>query len=212
MRSNAGVVKKRFKCFAPTWMYLQRHAHPAHALPCSPARDMSTIETAPAHRLQVTVADYDEKRPGVPFSVTYQRSGVFSAQSRGHHLELLKNLQGIVPEARILVGHGQMKADELEEVMTTFINGEADVLLSTTIIESGIDIPNANTITDRADRFGLSDLYQLRGRGRNKHQGTLACGCRYAALLADVCRISAIKQQFARQRIQNRHARFGDPQ
>src|SRR6185369_3825463 len=81
-------------------------------------------------------------------------------------------LRTLVPRARLLVGHGQMDADDLEEVMTRFINGEADVLLSTTIIESGIDIPNANTIIiDRADRFGLSDLYQLRGRvGRYKHQ------------------------------------------
>jgi transcription-repair coupling factor (superfamily II helicase) len=71
----------------------------------------------------------------------------------------------LVPEARILVGHGQMDKDELEVVMHTFVKGEADVLLATTIIETGIDIPNANTILiDRADRFGLADLYQLRGR------------------------------------------------
>jgi transcription-repair coupling factor (superfamily II helicase) len=74
-------------------------------------------------------------------------------------------LRALVPTAKIIVGHGQMHADDLENVMTTFINGEADVLLSTTIIESGLDIPNANTIIiDRADRFGLADLYQLRGR------------------------------------------------
>ena len=85
-------------------------------------------------------------------------------------------------------GHGQMDADELEEVMTTFVNGEADVLLSTTIIESGLDIPNANTIIiDRADRFGLSDLYQLRGRvGRYKHQAyAYLLLPRHAGLLAD---------------------------
>src|SRR6185436_17519299 len=87
---------------------------------------------------------------------------------------------------------------ELEEVMTRFVNGEADVLLSTTIIESGLDIPNANTIIiDRADRFGLSDLYQLRGRvGRYKHQAYAYLMIpRHAGLLSDARkRISAIKQ------------------
>src|SRR5436190_1443713 len=91
-----------------------------------------------------------------------------------------------------------MHADDLERVMTQFVNGEADVLLSTTIIESGIDIPNANTIIiDRADRFGLSDLYQLRGRvGRYKHQAyAYLLLPRHAGLLTDARkRISAIKQ------------------
>jgi transcription-repair coupling factor (superfamily II helicase) len=107
-------------------------------------------------------------------------------------------LQSLVPKARIVVGHGQMNSDELEEVMTKFVNGEADVLLSTTIIESGLDIPNANTIIiDRADRFGLSDLYQLRGRvGRYKHQAYAYLMLpRHAQLLTDVRkRISAMKQ------------------
>jgi transcription-repair coupling factor (superfamily II helicase) len=91
-----------------------------------------------------------------------------------------------------------MHADDLEEVMTQFVNGEADVLLSTTIIESGLDIPNANTIIiDRADRFGLSELYQLRGRvGRYKHQAyAYLLLPRHARLLTDVRkRISAMKQ------------------
>jgi transcription-repair coupling factor (superfamily II helicase) len=91
-----------------------------------------------------------------------------------------------------------MHADDLEQVMTKFVNGDADVLLSTTIIESGIDIPNANTIIiDRADRFGLSDLYQLRGRvGRYKHQAhAYLLLPRHAGLLVDARkRISAIKQ------------------
>jgi transcription-repair coupling factor (superfamily II helicase) len=107
-------------------------------------------------------------------------------------------LQTLVPDARIVVGHGQMHADDLEEVMTTFVNGQADVLLSTTIIESGLDIPNANTIIiDRADRFGLSELYQLRGRvGRYKHQAyAYLLLPRHARLLTDVRkRISAMKQ------------------
>jgi len=107
-------------------------------------------------------------------------------------------LRTLLPHARIVVGHGQMHSDELEEVMTSFVNGEADVLLSTTIIESGLDIPNANTIIiDRADRFGLSDLYQLRGRvGRYKHQAyAYMLLPRHAGLLADVRkRLTAIKQ------------------
>src|SRR5439155_12735070 len=89
-------------------------------------------------------------------------------------------------------------SDDLEEVMTQFVNGASDVLLSTTIIESGLDIPNANTIIiDRADRFGLSDLYQLRGRvGRYKHQAyAYLLLPRHGGLVADVRkRISAIKQ------------------
>jgi transcription-repair coupling factor (superfamily II helicase) len=111
---------------------------------------------------------------------------------------MLVKLKSLVPAARIVVGHGQMHADDLEEVMTKFVNGEADVLLSTTIIESGLDIPNANTIIiDRADRFGLSELYQLRGRvGRYKHQAyAYLLLPRHARLLTDVRkRISAMKQ------------------
>jgi len=107
-------------------------------------------------------------------------------------------LCALLPKARIVVGHGQMGSDDLEEVMSRFVNGEADVLLSTTIIESGIDIPNANTIIiDRADRFGLSDLYQLRGRvGRYKHQAyAYLLIPRHARMLTDARkRISAIKQ------------------
>jgi transcription-repair coupling factor (superfamily II helicase) len=114
-------------------------------------------------------------------------------------IEVMRSkLQSLVPDARIVVGHGQMEADELEVVMTKFVNGEADVLLSTTIIESGLDIPNANTIIiDRADRFGLSQLYQLRGRvGRYKHQAfAYLLLPRHARLLTDVRkRISAMKQ------------------
>ena len=111
---------------------------------------------------------------------------------------IARKLQTLVPHARIVVGHGQLHSDDLEEVMTRFVNGEADVLLSTTIIESGLDIPNANTIIiDRADRFGLSDLYQLRGRvGRYKHQAyAYLLLPRHAGLLTDARkRISAIKQ------------------
>jgi len=124
---------------------------------------------------------------------------VFFLHNRVTTIEtMLAKLKTLVPHARIVVGHGQMDADTLEDVMTKFVNGEADVLLSTTIIESGLDIPNANTIIiDRADRFGLSELYQLRGRvGRYKHQAyAYLLLPRHARLLADVRkRISAMKQ------------------
>src|SRR5206468_9676918 len=81
-------------------------------------------------------------------------------------------LQEIVPDARIVIAHGQQSADELEEAMVKFVRRDADVLVATTIIESGLDIPNANTIfIDEADRYGLADLHQLRGRvGRYKHR------------------------------------------
>ncbi len=124
---------------------------------------------------------------------------VFFLHNRVVTIETMaQKLRALLPGARIVVGHGQMHSDDLEEVMTQFINGEADILLSTTIIESGLDIPNANTIIiDRADRFGLSDLYQLRGRvGRYKHQAyAYLLLPRHAGLLADVRkRLSAIKQ------------------
>jgi len=124
---------------------------------------------------------------------------VFYLHNRVFDIETVaQRLRALLPKARIVVGHGQMNSDDLEEVMTAFVNGEADVLLSTTIIESGLDIPNANTILiDRADRFGLSDLYQLRGRvGRYKHQAyAYLLLPRHAGLLTDARkRISAIKQ------------------
>ena len=85
---------------------------------------------------------------------------------------VVDKLKRIVPEVRIRVGHGQMNEGELEQVMVDFIDHRFDLLLATTIIESGVDIANANTIfIDDADRYGLSDLHQLRGRvGRYKHQ------------------------------------------
>jgi transcription-repair coupling factor (superfamily II helicase) len=166
------------------------------------ARDMSTIQTPPHDRLPVeTIAtQYDERVIRDAIQRELNRGGqVFFLHNRVMTIETMRaKLQSLVPQARIVVGHGQMESDELEEVMTKFVNGEADVLLSTTIIESGLDIPNANTIIiDRADRFGLSDLYQLRGRvGRYKHQAfAYLLLPRHARLLTDVRkRISAIRQ------------------
>ena len=166
------------------------------------ARDMSTIQTPPNDRLPVEtiVIEYDERTIRDAIKREMARGGqVFFLHNRVTTIYTMQQkLQMLVPDARIVVGHGQMNADDLEEVMTTFINGDADVLLSTTIIESGLDIPNANTIIiDRADRFGLSDLYQLRGRvGRYKHQAYAYLMLpRSAGMLSDVRkRISAMKQ------------------
>jgi transcription-repair coupling factor (superfamily II helicase) len=166
------------------------------------ARDMSTIQTPPHDRLPVEtiVVQYDERVIRDAIQRELNRGGqVFFLHNRVMTIETMRSkLQTLAPQARIVVGHGQMESDELEEVMTKFVNGEADVLLSTTIIESGLDIPNANTIIiDRADRFGLSDLYQLRGRvGRYKHQAyAYLLLPRHASLLTDVRkRISAIRQ------------------
>ncbi|MCW5555035.1 MAG: DEAD/DEAH box helicase, partial [Verrucomicrobiae bacterium] len=166
------------------------------------ARDMSTIQTPPHDRLPVEtiVTEYDERIIRDAIQRELNRGGqVFFLHNRVMTIQTMQQkLQQLVPHARIVVGHGQMHADDLEEVMTRFVDGDADVLLSTTIIESGLDIPNANTIIiDRADRFGLSDLYQLRGRvGRYKHQAyAYLLLPRHARLLTDVRkRISAMKQ------------------
>jgi transcription-repair coupling factor (superfamily II helicase) len=166
------------------------------------ARDMSTIQTPPHDRLPVEtiVLQYDERVIRDAIQRELNRGGqVFFLHNRVMTIQTMADrLKKLLPHARIVVGHGQMPEHELEEVMTKFVNGEADVLLSTTIVESGLDIPNANTIIiDRADRFGLSDLYQLRGRvGRYKHQAyAYLLLPRHASLLTDVRkRISAIKQ------------------
>ncbi len=166
------------------------------------ARDMSTIETPPQDRLPVEtiVAQYDERLIRDAIRRELNRGGqVFYLHNRVFDIDLAaRKLRELVPEARVAIGHGQMHSDQLEEVMTSFVNGDCDVLLSTTIIESGLDIPNANTIIiDRADRFGLSDLYQLRGRvGRYKHQAyAILLLPRHAGLLSEARkRLSAIKQ------------------
>jgi len=166
------------------------------------ARDLSTIQSPPLDRLPVetVVTQYDERLIRDAIRREMNRGGqVFFLHNRVGTIETMARKVGeLVPDARILVGHGQMQSDALEGVMARFVDGEADVLLSTTIIESGLDIPNANTIIiDRADRFGLSDLYQLRGRvGRYKHQAyAYLLIPRHAGLLADARkRLGAIRQ------------------
>ena len=133
------------------------------------ARDMSTIETPPPNRVPVstTVCAYDERVIRDAIRREMKRGGqTFFLHNRVKSIDqMASRIRQLVPEARILIGHGQMDKADLEVVMRTFVAGDADVLLATTIIETGIDIPNANTILiDRADRFGLADLYQLRGR------------------------------------------------
>jgi transcription-repair coupling factor (superfamily II helicase) len=133
------------------------------------ARDMSSIETAPPNRLPVdtTICAYDERVIRTAIQRELKRGGqVYYLYNRVASIDnMAKKIGFLVPDARIDIGHGQMQAEMLEDVMHKFVNRQTDVLVSTTIIESGIDIPNANTIIiDRADRFGLADLYQLRGR------------------------------------------------
>jgi transcription-repair coupling factor (superfamily II helicase) len=132
-------------------------------------RDMSTIETPPEERLPIKtyVTEFDDHLVREAITREMERGGqVYFVHNRVHNIELLaRQLRDIVPEAEILIGHGQMHEDQLEKVMLDFTEGKADVLVCTTIIESGLDIPNVNTIIiNNADRFGLAQLYQLRGR------------------------------------------------
>lgn len=166
------------------------------------ARDMSSIETPPVNRqpVQTSVCPYDERIMKKAMERELERGGqIFLLHNRVKTIELFRDrIQALVPKARIVIGHGQMPKEELEKVMRTFVQGKADILLATTIIESGIDIPNANTIIiDRADRFGLADLYQLRGRvGRAGHRAYAYLMLpRSAATTGDARkRVSAIKQ------------------
>jgi transcription-repair coupling factor (superfamily II helicase) len=132
-------------------------------------RDMSIIETPPKDRLaiQTNVVKFDAQVIARAIRTELARGGqVFFVHNRVESIYSMGNLiQRLVPEARLVVGHGQMGEHTLEKAMLDFMAHKADVLLSTTIIENGIDIPNANSmIVNRADRYGLSQLYQLRGR------------------------------------------------
>ena len=132
-------------------------------------REMSVIDTPPPNRRPVatTVCPYDERIIRSAIEKEIARQGqVFFLHNRVKSIEgMRRRLMDLVPGARVEVGHGQMESEQLEDVMSRFIRHEFDVLVCTTIIESGVDIPNANTILiDRADRFGLADLYQIRGR------------------------------------------------
>ncbi|HEY1683863.1 MAG TPA: transcription-repair coupling factor [Tepidisphaeraceae bacterium] len=139
-------------------------------------RDISSLTQAPQDRRSVVteVMPFDKQRIKMAIERELAREGqVYFVHNRvSNIIEMADQVQQLVPNARIIVGHGQMEEGELEQVMLQFIRHEADILVCTTIIESGLDIANANTIfINQADRFGLSELHQLRGRvGRWKHR------------------------------------------
>ncbi len=146
-------------------------------------RDLSSIHSAPEARLPVKtfVSEHSEDVIKEAILREMERGGqVFYLHNRVRTIhQAADDIRKLVPQARVIIGHGQMAESDLEEVMVDFANGDADVLVCTTIIESGLDMPNVNTlIVERADRFGLAQLYQLRGRvGRGQHRA-------YAYLLA----------------------------
>ena len=132
-------------------------------------RDLSTITTAPTKRLPVhtIVAQYDPALVGAAISRELVRGGqIFYLHNRVKTIDAAaEKVRELAPDAKVAVAHGQMSPAQLEDIMGEFVNGTIDILVSTTIIESGIDIPNANTIIiERADHFGLAELHQLRGR------------------------------------------------
>jgi transcription-repair coupling factor (superfamily II helicase) len=139
-------------------------------------RDVSIIQTPPEGRLPIRtfLQPYEERLVRQAIIRELEREGqVYFVRNRVAGIEAVaQKLRGLVPEARVLVGHGQMPEDQLEKVMMSFSHQEADVLLCSTIIESGLDIPNVNTIViDHAESLGLAQLYQLRGRvGRGVNQ------------------------------------------
>ncbi len=139
-------------------------------------RDMSVIETPPKDRMaiQTIVAKFDEKLIRTAIEVELERGGqTYFVHNRVETIyELAAKIRELVPQARVVVGHGQMPEAELERTMLAFMDGEYDVLCATSIIENGLDISRANTIIiNRADRHGLSELYQLRGRvGRSNRR------------------------------------------
>jgi transcription-repair coupling factor (superfamily II helicase) len=147
-------------------------------------RDISNLETPPRDRLAIEtrIARFDHQLIRHAIVRELNREGqVYFVHNRVYNIqEIADRLQSIVPEARIVVGHGQMPEHQLEQAMLRFVRREADILVATTIIESGLDIPNVNTIfINQADNYGLADLHQLRGRvGRYKHRA-------YAYLLLD---------------------------
>ncbi len=166
------------------------------------ARDLSVIETPPVDRLpiQTVVKSYDDKLVTEAIRHEVRRGGqVFYLHNRVQTIEAVaQHLRQLAPEVSVGVGHGQMDEVELERVMTDFVAGRYQVLVCTTIIESGLDIPNCNTIIiEGADRFGLSQLYQLRGRvGRFRHQAYAYLLLHRHARLLDHARhrLNAIRQ------------------
>ncbi|MCY2685619.1 transcription-repair coupling factor [Salinimicrobium sp. TH3] len=166
------------------------------------ARDLSTITTAPPNRYPIEshVIRFSEETIRDAISYEIQRGGqVFFIHNRVENIkEVAGMIQRLVPDAKIGIGHGQMEGKKLETLMLKFMNGEFDVLVSTTIVESGLDVPNANTIfINNANNFGLSDLHQMRGRvGRsNKKAFCYFITPPYSAMTDDARkRITALEQ------------------
>ncbi|HKF24806.1 MAG TPA: transcription-repair coupling factor, partial [Candidatus Acidoferrum sp.] len=165
-------------------------------------RDMSIIETPPRDRLaiQTSVSSFSEELVRKAIETELERDGqVYFIHNRVESIYSLASLVSkLVPKARVVVGHGQMGEKELEQVMLKFIRDEADVLVATTIVENGLDIPRANTILiNRADRLGLSELYQLRGRvGRSNQRAYAYLLVPPQTVLSEVARkrLSAMKE------------------
>lgn len=166
------------------------------------ARDLSVITTPPPNRypIETNVVGFNEELIRDAISYEIQRNGqVFFINNRIENIkEVAGMIQRLVPGARVGIGHGQMDGKKLEELMLAFMNGEFDVLVATTIIESGLDVPNANTIfINNANNFGLSDLHQMRGRvGRSNKKAFCYFICPpYSAMTDDARkRIQALEQ------------------
>ena len=166
------------------------------------ARDLSVITTAPPNRypIQSNVIRFNEETIRDAVSYEIQRGGqVFFIHNRIENIkEVAGMIQRLVPDAKIGIGHGRLDGKKLEHLMLAFMNGEFDVLVSTTIVDSGLDVPNANTIfINNANNFGLSDLHQMRGRvGRsNKKAFCYFITPEYSAMTADARkRITALEQ------------------
>ncbi|MCO4822215.1 MAG: transcription-repair coupling factor, partial [Flavobacteriaceae bacterium] len=166
------------------------------------ARDLSVITTPPPNRYPIEshVIRFNEETIRDAVSYEVQRGGqIFFIHNRIENIkEVAGMIQRLVPDAKIGIGHGQMEGKKLEQLMLGFINGEFDVLVSTTIVESGLDVPNANTIfINNANNFGLSDLHQMRGRvGRsNKKAFCYFITPEYSAITEDARkRITALEQ------------------
>ena len=140
------------------------------------ARDLSIMTTPPPNRqpIDTQIIPFDEARIRDAIAFELERGGqVFFVHNRVENIrEVAGMIQWIVPDARVAIGHGQMEGKELEQLLLGFMEGRFDVLVSTTIVENGLDVPNANTILiHQAQNFGLSDLHQRRGRvGRSNRK------------------------------------------
>jgi len=165
-------------------------------------RDMSVIYEPPQNRrpVQTYVLEYDEEIVKEAITKELERGGqAFYLFNNVENIEAKAlQIERLVPEAKVAFAHGKMSGNELEDIMMQFINGEVNVLVCTTILESGIDIPNANTIiVENADRLGLAQLYQIRGRvGRADKQAYAYITYKRDKLLSEVAdkRLKAIKE------------------